>query len=298
MFSETVIRQAHAAARRARIEPAALLAVMDVESRGRLFAIVDGRKEPLIRFEGHYFDRRLAAGKQAHARRLGLASPVAGMVANPSTQAGRWAMLGEAMKIDAKAACESTSWGIGQVMGAHWHRLGYPGVEALVAEARSGAAGQIRLMVRHIDKAGLTDALNAHDWPAFARGYNGPGFAKNGYDRKLAAAHARHAAIASAPESVTVSTHGDTMLRHGSRGESVAELQRHLVRLGYRLRVDGLFGRETETAIRDFQEKRGLPVDGIAGPKSLDALTQTGRGFLSRWWRRLKAAITRRLYDD
>ena len=44
-------------------------------------------------------------------------------------------------------------------MGAHWAWLGFADVDALVAEARSGAAGQARLMARYIKKAGLVTAI-------------------------------------------------------------------------------------------------------------------------------------------
>lgn len=47
------------------IEPEALLAVAEVESAGQIFARIDGRKEPLIRFEGHYFYRLLPTARRA-----------------------------------------------------------------------------------------------------------------------------------------------------------------------------------------------------------------------------------------
>ncbi len=71
MFTEIVISEIIKAANAANIEPAALLAVAEVESGGKAFAIVDGRQEPLIRFEGHYFDRRLTEEKRAIARATG-----------------------------------------------------------------------------------------------------------------------------------------------------------------------------------------------------------------------------------
>ena len=46
------------------IPAAALLAVCDVESGGKVFSKVNGRDEPLIRFEGHYFYRLLGAAKR------------------------------------------------------------------------------------------------------------------------------------------------------------------------------------------------------------------------------------------
>lgn len=287
MFSDAVKKEAHAAAALAGIEPAALLAVMEVESGGRLFAVVNGRNEPLIRFEGHYFDRRLTGAKQARARELALASPMAGAVANPSTQAGRWAMLGRATEIDARAAYESTSWGVGQVMGAHWLWLGFANVQALVAEARSGAAGQIGLMVRYIDKSGLIKPLNARDWGAFAHGYNGPGYAKNAYDRKLAAAYARHASGSRQSAGV------DPLLRQGSKGDAVADLQRQLVRLGHSLQIDGLFGPATREAVRRFQKENGLVADGIVGVRTRAALGGTISESPARWWDVLKASLSR-----
>lgn len=195
MFSREVIAEITAVAADMDLEPAALLAIAEVESAGKPFAVIGGRNEPLIRFEGHYFDRRLSPDNRKAARAAGLSSPTAGRIANPGTQAARWSLVARAAAIDAKAAHESVSWGLGQVMGAHWAWLGYADVAALVAEARSGAGGQARLMARYIDRAGLAASIRRRDWAAFARGYNGPAFARNGYDRKIAAAYKRYSAI-------------------------------------------------------------------------------------------------------
>jgi hypothetical protein len=288
------------------IEPAALLAVAEVESGGKVFAVVDGRQEPLIRFEGHYFDRRLSGEALAVARAAGLASPNAGAVANPASQAARWRMLARAAAIDRKAAYESVSWGLGQVMGAHWAWLGFADVDALVAEARAGAAGQARLTARFIDKAGLAAALKRRDWEAFARGYNGPGYRKNAYHAKLAAAYRRHkvgpseAAGAAAPNPAVA----QSLLRRGSDGQAVRDLQRQLSALGYPHAVDGAFGRDTEAALRAFQRDHGLAVDGVAGPRTCAAIANAmplaGRWrALWRWIRRtLHGLVTDRMLTD
>ena len=273
MFSEDVVAEITEAARALDLEPAGLLAVAEVESGGQAFALVAGRREPLIRFEGHYFDRRLSGGKQALARRKGLASPHAGAVANPATQEARWRMLEEARAIDAGAADESVSWGLGQVMGAHWQWLGFAGVDALVAEARSGVAGQTRLMALYIDKAGLAGALRDGDWDAFARGYNGPGYKHYGYDARIAAAYARYGGTKSPrvpPAGHSPAT--PALLGRGSKGEAVAELQRGLLALGYALDTDGAYGPATAEAVRRFQRDHGLDADGIAGPATQAAL--------------------------
>ncbi|RJG44046.1 N-acetylmuramidase family protein [Mesorhizobium sp. DCY119] len=194
MFSKETIREISAVAKTLDIEPAALLAIAEVESAGKAYALVKGRKEPMIRFEGHYFDRRLSPDNRAKARAQKLSSPAAGGVPNPKTQEARWRMLERAAAIDRKAAYESVSWGLGQVMGTHWAWLGFANVEALVRQARSGVAGQTRLMERYIEKSGLVPAIRRHDWDAFARGYNGPDYKRHAYHTKIAAAYKRYRA--------------------------------------------------------------------------------------------------------
>lgn len=193
MFTDQTIGEIASVAKATGIEPAALLAVSEIESGGTAFVTIDGRAEPVVRFEGHYFDRRLSTAKRKLAREQGLSSPVAGEIANPRSQVARWSMINRAAAIDRRATYESVSWGIGQVMGAHWAWLGYADAEALAADARESVAGQVRLMARYIDKAGLAASLAAHDWHAFARGYNGPDYRKYGYHSKLAGAYKRHA---------------------------------------------------------------------------------------------------------
>jgi hypothetical protein len=286
MFTAETIAEITGTAASLGIEPAALLAVAEVESGGQAFALVEGRREPLIRFEGHYFDQRLGEENRAVAREMGLAAPVAGAVANPPTQAERWTMLERAAAIDAKAAYESVSWGLGQVMGAHWAWLGYASVEVLVAEARKSVAGQARLMALYIDKAGLAEALRTHDWAAFAHGYNGPGYGKFAYDEKIASAYDRYVGTPGARPAV---------LRRGSRGEAVLALQRDLAALGYRLDADGAYGPGTAEAVRCFQADHGLETDGIAGPQTLRAVAEARvpKGIARRWWSALLAWLRR-----
>ncbi|MFC7401043.1 N-acetylmuramoyl-L-alanine amidase [Citricoccus sp. GCM10030269] len=58
-----------------------------------------------------------------------------------------------------------------------------------------------------------------------------------------------------------------TTVRRGDSGTQVEYLQRGLsASLGKSLATDGIFGPNTESAVRSFQEDRPLAVDGIAGP--------------------------------
>jgi N-acetylmuramoyl-L-alanine amidase len=61
-------------------------------------------------------------------------------------------------------------------------------------------------------------------------------------------------------------------------GDDVAALQQRLLDMGFDCgRVDGLFGVETEQALREFQRNVGVPADGTCGPATLKALTQLSR---------------------
>ena len=61
--------------------------------------------------------------------------------------------------------------------------------------------------------------------------------------------------------------------KYGSRGEEVRQIQEKLKRWGYyNGNVDGIFGSQTLEAVKYFQRKNGLTVDGIAGPATLKAM--------------------------
>ncbi|MEH2239514.1 peptidoglycan-binding domain-containing protein [Nostoc sp.] len=62
-------------------------------------------------------------------------------------------------------------------------------------------------------------------------------------------------------------------LYFGSSGVAVRVLQRLLVANGYAVRVDGIFGALTETAVKAFQNQRNLGVDGVVGQRTWQALT-------------------------
>jgi N-acetylmuramoyl-L-alanine amidase len=74
---------------------------------------------------------------------------------------------------------------------------------------------------------------------------------------------------------------GDRLLSLASKpfaGDDVAALQERLAELGFDTgRVDGIFGRLTEQALRGFQREYGLVSDGVCGPATLRALKQLGR---------------------
>ncbi len=61
--------------------------------------------------------------------------------------------------------------------------------------------------------------------------------------------------------------------KYGSNGSEVRSIQEKLKRWGYYTgNVDGIYGSRTVSAVKKFQQKNGLSVDGIAGPKTLSAM--------------------------
>jgi len=64
----------------------------------------------------------------------------------------------------------------------------------------------------------------------------------------------------------------DGVLRPGSRGDEVRRMQQALKDLYYPVGADGVFGPDTLIALKAFQARNGLRMDGAAGPNTLDRL--------------------------
>lgn len=222
-------------------DPAALRAVAEVESRGAPF-LASGR--PVILFERHVF-RRLTGGEfDGVAPDLSAASP-GGYGRGGEAQHAR---LARAAALHREAALAAASWGRFQVLGLNARLCGWPDVESFVADHCADEAAHLAAFVGYVRGAGLEGALRAKDWAAFARGYNGPAYARNRYDAKMAEAYARLAA----PGAFRVAT--------------VAELQHALAFLGAEPGpADGKLGPRTAAAIRRFEGRCRLPVTGGPG---------------------------------
>ncbi|HIK44066.1 MAG TPA: peptidoglycan-binding protein [Leptolyngbyaceae cyanobacterium M65_K2018_010] len=63
------------------------------------------------------------------------------------------------------------------------------------------------------------------------------------------------------------------ILQLGAEGEPVKQLQSRLAQLGlYSDPVDGVYGAATAQAVATFQQRQGLPVDGVVGPQTWQVL--------------------------
>jgi hypothetical protein len=89
---------------------------------------------------------------------------------------------------------------------------------------------------------------------------------------------------------------GRRTLRRGMVGWDVSVLQFLLSRRGEPVAVDGHFGVVTEGALRDYQSRQRLAVDGIAGPQTMRMLV-TGRAVVARARARIPRADVRALLE-
>lgn len=259
-FDADVVDEITTVAREQGIEPEALIAVVEVESSGKPYTMVDGRRLPLILFEYHVFYRTLPPELRADAVKRNLARKRWGDLPYKKTQPARYNQLDRAAEIHAEAAHAACSWGVGQVLGENAEWLGYGTARALAQEAMESVAGQVRVMVRFIEKAGLLDELDRHDWRGFARRYNGSGQVDK-YSTLMAKAYAKHGGSKEVDPD-------DTVLRIGARGDEVMVLQSALRTLGYHLHLDGDFGPATRRMVMEFQRDNNQVVDGIIGPQT------------------------------
>lgn len=95
--------------------------------------------------------------------------------------------LRKAADIHHASAHESASWGLFQIMGFHWENLNYESVDQYVSLMQESEAHQLTAFSRFVKADDvLLQALRRQDWVTFARRYNGPGYAKNQYDVKMA----------------------------------------------------------------------------------------------------------------
>ena len=181
-----------AAAYALNVEPAVVRADAEVEASGSRF-LDDGR--PKILFEGHKFSQFTGGLHDT---------------AHPTISYPKWTKvhylggareydrLAEAQALSPTAALKATSWGAFQIMGFNARACGFVDVVSFVEAMKESADRHLLAFVEFVKSKGLAAPLRDRDWAWFAHGYNGPRFAENRYDVKLAEAYARHSAT-SAP---------------------------------------------------------------------------------------------------
>lgn len=166
----------------------AIMAVAAVESSGGGF-LPDGR--PKILFEAHIFHRLTVGAYQiTHPT---LSTPTWNRTSYGPPGAYQWTRLNQARELDEDAALQSCSWGAFQIMGMNFKSCGFDSVRQFVAEMMRDENAHLQIFCRFLlSNPRMVDAIRKQDWPRFARLYNGPGYAQNRYDVKLAEAFSKH----------------------------------------------------------------------------------------------------------
>ncbi|MBB3693567.1 N-acetylmuramidase domain-containing protein [Sphingomonas sp. BK580] len=213
------------------VEPA-LWALIGVETRG--FGFLPDRR-PKILFERHVFNGR-TGGRYRHSH-PDLSDPKPGGYLGGAAEYQR---LKRAMLLDRRAALESASWGLGQVMGFNARRAGYSDVEAIIDAFAESEDAQLLGCAKFIStRTDLRRAYQGQDWRTVAFFYNGSDYAKHGYDKKLKATFGAFAEGGSLPS------------------VAIRQIQAYLTYLGYNPRgIDGVVGAGTSSALSLFRKDR------------------------------------------
>ncbi len=176
---------------------AAVATVAQVESSGHGF---DATSKPAILFERHVFYKQLIKNGKSDADVASLAERMPNIVnqkrggyVGGSGEQGRFS---SASQIDETSAIESCSWGMFQIMGYHWVRLGYTDAQDFRLHMQESEGEQLQAFCKFIlTDADLLKALKEQSWDVFARLYNGPAYKENLYDVKLARAFEKLSAV-------------------------------------------------------------------------------------------------------
>ena len=217
------------------VELPEIWAVVAVETSGCGFL---PNRRPQILYERRLF-HRLTQGRFDDGD---LSDPTPGRYGPPG--AHQYDRLDAAIQLDRAAALKSTSWGLGQILGANHEMAGDADVESFVAAMTDSEDLQLAAVTAFLRATGLDVSLQHHNWTDFARGYNGPLFATNQYDVRLSGEYQK--AAAGALPDLAVRT-AQLYLRY--RGYDVGT-------------IDGVLGPHTRSAIQAFQGAAGLGPTG------------------------------------
>jgi hypothetical protein len=171
------------------VEAAAVHAVGSIESGGRTG--FERSKRPKIRYENHYFQRLTGHKFDESHPDLSAAYNSKSYRATHSKGSDQWKLLRDAFAVAPKAAVQSVSWGMFQVMGSSYHRVGWTDLEQFVKDMFHSEAQHLRAFLGFCRANGLVKYLKTHDWASFAHGYNGAKYKDNAYDVKIGNAYKR-----------------------------------------------------------------------------------------------------------
>lgn len=163
--------------------------VCDVESNGAGF-FNDGRVK--ILFERHHFLAALQTRYlPAKVAELQKANPdiINSVSGGYNSGVSEYLRFDRAWHIDPEAAIYATSFGLFQIMGFNFKFAGFADLKAFYMSMNQSETNHLNAFVSFNKKyrnGELQALLNKQDWPGYAKLYNGPKYAINNYDTKLA----------------------------------------------------------------------------------------------------------------
>jgi hypothetical protein len=141
-----------------------IVAFIEVETGGRGFDDKTGKL--IIQFEPVWFKRKVPYAPS------GLWS-----VNKVDVQSKEWLAFNNAYSIDKDAAMQSTSIGLGQIMGFQYKRLNYSSVGEMWDDAKKGEERQVWQICKFIvTDSKLQNSIKNKDWNMIATLYNGAGY--------------------------------------------------------------------------------------------------------------------------
>lgn len=180
-------------AQRLGVEVAAIKAVVEIEA-GRTHQGFVAPGKPLINFDLAMF-RRFATRRGVNLSKYSKSHSVV-FTSSRGSQTKAHRRLDAAMSINPHAAIEGTFWGMFQIGGFNWKKCGTESLEDFAKRMATTERAQLDMFAEFITNAGLLKSLQDKNWAKFARGYNGPGYARRGYHTRMAQAYARHSKAA------------------------------------------------------------------------------------------------------
>lgn len=171
------------------VEVAAIKAVVDIEA-GRTHEGFMAPGRPLINFDLTLF-RRFASKRGVNVSKYSKSHPIV-FTSSKGSQATAHRRLDAAKSININAAYEGTFWGMFQIGGFNWKRCGAESLNDFVDKMSRSERDQLDLFANFITNTGLVKHLQQKNWTAFARGYNGPSYARRNYHTRMASAYNRH----------------------------------------------------------------------------------------------------------
>ena len=167
------------------VEVAAMKAVVDIESGGRMKGFW-APGVPVINFDKTMYARYKAKTKCAGDKDAKVPHGLSGYAHR------EWTQLVTARRSNQDAADMGTFWGMFQIGGFNYRACGCDSVKEFVRLMSYSELEQLELFAAFITNSGMLEDLRNKNWAAFARKYNGASYAKRGYHTRMANAYAKY----------------------------------------------------------------------------------------------------------